>query len=414
MACVRKRRGKYMVDYRDWTGQRHWKGFDLKKDAEAYRDQVAPLSRRKNRLAVPPGMTVADYAERWKGLIGGTVKYRTVEGYSKILAQHILPEFGKQRVSELDRGTIKSWLMGKLNAGLQKNTVRNLNACFRTMLQAAIDDGLLIMNPASELGRSLRIILPKRTRQDRIKALTWEQRQSFLTTAARVTPRLYPLFLTMLGTGIRPGEALSLQLPDLHVLAGELRIERTVSRRRLTTPKSGHGRTVEMSQLLTETLTRWSGTRKQEILQHGHAHWLFCTPKGVPFDDSLLSKAMKQVLKAAQLPLHFSPHCLRHTYATLLISRGEPIQYVSQQLGHASIGITYDTYGKWLPMGNRAALDRLEYAESGKSGSKVVAEQVTQHAMFSAQLPDFPIQTMELARGIEPPTCGLQNRCSAD
>jgi len=62
-----------------------------------------------------------------------------------------------------------------------------------------------------------------------------------------------------------------------------------------------------------------------------------------------------------------------HTYASLLIQQGESPAYVQRQLGHASIKLTVDTYGKWLPMGNKAAVDRLD----GPSGSKVVARSTT-------------------------------------
>ena len=74
--------------------------------------------------------------------------------------------------------------------------------------------------------------------------------------------------------------------------------------------------------------------------------------------------------KRAGLPLHFSPHCLRHSYASLLLQQGESPVYVQRQLGHASIKLTVDTYGRWLPMGNTAAVDRLD----DPSGGKVVAK----------------------------------------
>jgi integrase len=57
------------------------------------------------------------------------------------------------------------------------------------------------------------------------------------------------------------------------------------------------------------------------------------------------------MLKAAALPTHFSAHSLRHSYASLLLQQGESPAYVQRQLGHASIQLTVDTYGKWLPMG---------------------------------------------------------------
>ena len=56
--------------------------------------------------------------------------------------------------------------------------------------------------------------------------------------------------------------------------------------------------------------------------------------------------------------------------------RAPPALLVQRQLGHASIQLTVDTYGRWLPMGNKAAVDRLDDATPGASGSKVVANWV--------------------------------------
>jgi integrase len=54
------------------------------------------------------------------------------------------------------------------------------------------------------------------------------------------------------------------------------------------------------------------------------------------------------------------PHTLRHTYASLLIQNGESLAYVRDQLGHASIKITVDTYGHLVPGANKVAVDRLD------------------------------------------------------
>ena len=48
------------------------------------------------------------------------------------------------------------------------------------------------------------------------------------------------------------------------------------------------------------------------------------------------------------------------TFASRLIANGENLKYISEQLGHASIAITVDTYGHLIPGGNRAAVDRLD------------------------------------------------------
>jgi integrase len=94
--------------------------------------------------------------------------------------------------------------------------------------------------------------------------------------------------------------------------------------------------------------------------------WVFCSETGTPLNKSNVRRAFNRLLKRADLPAHFSPHCLRHTFASLLLQQGESPVYVQRQLGHASIKLTVDTYGKWLPMGNKAAVDRLDEGNGGK------------------------------------------------
>jgi integrase len=152
----------------------------------------------------------------------------------------------------------------------------------------------------------------------------------------------------------------------------QIRVARAFSHGRLDTAKSGHGRTVDMSHELAERLRRLSVERKAETLRRGWRElppWVFASTTGTPLDRHNVDKAFKRALKAATLPAHFSPHALRHSFASLLLQQGESPTYVQRQLGHASIQLTADTYGRHLPLGNKAAVDRLD----GPSGSKTVA-----------------------------------------
>ena len=67
-------------------------------------------------------------------------------------------------------------------------------------------------------------------------------------------------------------------------------------------------------------------------------------------------------------------HDLRHTYASLLIDQGENIKYIQNQMGHASIKVTLDTYGHLLKDVNKEAASRLGDAIFEQDGSKMVAE----------------------------------------
>src|SRR5262245_40912093 len=93
-------------------------------------------------------------------------------------------------------------------------------------------------------------------------------------------------------------------------------------------------------------------------------------------DDSNVRKAFGRVINAAGLPGHFTPHSLRHTFASLLLQHGKSPEYVREQMGHASIQITVDLYGRWLPKRDRAAVDALDDVTRPQvvaAGSRMVA-----------------------------------------
>lgn len=383
MACVRRRRGKYVVDWRDGAGVRHWKTFDKKTEADAHRDQVGPEARHRVMPTVPASSTVTEYAEYWTRLIRHTVKARTLARYNQLLALHILPRCGRIRVRDLSRGAIKALLADKLEVDLQKRTVRNIQAVLRAMLNGAIEDGLIAANPAAKLGRTLKLSVSKATVREEIKAMTKAQRQHFLATVWKEASRYYSLFSVLAGTGMRLGEALAIQWEDIDYAAKTIRIARAFSEDgTLDTPKSGHGRTVDISRILSGILTEQDCRQKQDKLKYQWTElprWAFVTKEGTPLDPRNVRRAMYSVLKKANLPLHFSPHCLRHTYASILLAEGVSPVYVQEQLGHATIELTVSTYGRWLKKKAPGALDRLDEMQPareivGAHGSKMVAD----------------------------------------
>ena len=166
--------------------------------------------------------------------------------------------------------------------------------------------------------------------------MTRDQRHLFLLTAMKEKPGYYPLFLTLAGTGMRLGEALALQWDDLDLVAREIRVARSLSRGRVDTPKAGHGRTVDISQKLAEMFRHLEQQRAAQVLARGWSMlppWISCTRAGTPLDESKVRRAMREVLKAARLPLHFSPHCLRHTYASLMLQQGNRLPTCSDNWG---------------------------------------------------------------------------------
>ncbi len=377
MACIRKRRNKWVVDYRDAAGMRRWVTCETRREAEAVLAEKIAEARQPARPVLDPDITVSAYAAHWLDLIRPTLEPRSYEGYDEKLRLHILPDFGPVKVRQLTRGQIRKHLAMKRSSGLSPDSVRLILATLRAMLYAATEDGVILADPAARLGRQLRLTRASAARQEEVKAMTREQLAAFLATARTAAPRVAPLFFVMARTGLRISEALALQRDDLDFTGREIRVVRAFSAGALKTPKSGRGRRVDMSRQTAAVLQQVGRDRDIETLERGWRErpvWVFCTKAGTPWDMHHTAKMFKRVLKKAKLPPHFTQHCLRHTYASLLLQQGESPAYVQRQLGHASIKLTVDTYGKWLPMGNKSAVDRLDGDDwISPSGSKVVA-----------------------------------------
>ena len=150
----------------------------------------------------------------------------------------------------------------------------------------------------------------------------------------------------MLLTGMRPGEvrALTREAVDLE--------GRTISvKRQVTGPtKTRKHREVELTEELAVILREWITDHAFQQSEFLFFPDLTTNLRSDRTAAARVKRCFVKVLRRTVLPGHHTPHCLRHTYASLMLQDGAPIQYVSRQLGHASISITADIYGRWLPM----------------------------------------------------------------
>ena len=94
----------------------------------------------------------------------------------------MLPALGHLKVRELHRGHIKAFLAQKRGQGYAKNSVRLMRAPLSAMLSDAVGDGIILANPAFQVGRHKTNRADRLTSAERVqkvRPMTWEQRDAF-------------------------------------------------------------------------------------------------------------------------------------------------------------------------------------------------------------------------------------------
>ena len=205
---------------------------------------------------------------------------------------------------------------------------------------------------------------PPKPDSEEIRPLDAEQARRLLRTAGG--ERFEALYVLAVTAGLRIGELLALRWQDVDLEAGgpTLRVRRTKSTAKsgpgFTTPKNGKGRFISLTQRAVEALKAHRAAQNVERLKAGSL-WqdnglVFCTYGGRPLDSHNVSRtSFKPLLERAGLP-NIRFHDLRHTCATLLLSRGHHPKLVQELLGHASVALTLDRYSHVMPgMGEQTA-----------------------------------------------------------
>jgi integrase len=375
MACVRKYRGHWVVDWRDPITKKRAIEVVEEDTREAAKRRLAEILKTGEKIGSK--MTFKEYGDWWlENCAKGTVKASTYQEYEAVLKNHVYPLLGSKPFAKVNRAMIRELIAVRKKEGFSQSTVRNIMAPVRGMFFQAMEDGAAHQNPAARIGK-----LNKRSKDEpktEINPLTREEIQVMLMAAMKKKyVHWYPLLLCAPRTGIREGELVALKGIDVDFNGGFIHVQRNLSRGKISVTKNGKDRKVDMSSQLAEVLSDLLSKRRAEALRVEMAKsaderreaaavinevmegWLFQAPAGTQIDPSNLRKLFKRLLIDAKLRrVRF--HDLRHTFASLLLSNGESPAYVKEQMGHSSIQVTVDIYGHLVPGGNRQAVDKLD------------------------------------------------------
>lgn len=333
-----------------------------KSHEEARKKLAEAIAKRDKGLVYDSGnVTLEEYLGRWlEDSVRGSVKVTTHAGYERVARLHVCPTLGSTKLSALTPAHLQTLYRAKLDEGLAPKSVKYIHTTLHRALKQAVRWGLVSRNGAAAVDPP-RVVTPE------MRPLSSAQSRTLL--AAAKGNRLEALFVLAVTTGMRQGEILGLGWEDADLEAGVVRVRRTLTLARggprLTEPKTPKSRrSIRLTATAVATLERHRERQEAEGASR-RPGWnaqglVFCTRRGTPIRrDTLHDKYWKPLLRYAGLPdVRF--HDLRHTFATLLLTKGVHPKIVSEMLGHSSIAITLDTYSHVIPGLGEVAASAME------------------------------------------------------
>jgi len=229
-------------------------------------------------------------------------------------------------MEQLDLALMREWLAALYDQGLTVVSVRRKIAAVRSMFKFLLREGVLSRNIAA------RLRTPK-TRQRLPEVMSAEKTNNLLDGVEAGGAMEKPskerdlAFLELLyGCGIRVGELVGINLEDIDLREGWLRVR----------GKGNKEREVPVGGRATGAVERYLRVRSAEPKERA----LFVNSRGTRLGDRQVRRLVKiyAILTTGDATVH--PHSFRHAYATHLLSDGADLRSIQELLGHARLSTT--------------------------------------------------------------------------
>ncbi len=360
--------------YSKRDGKKIRKAFPSQAAAVAWRDD-AKAAVRKQTMRAPTAITLRRAAgELLAGMRDGSIPTRsgtrykpaTIRGYAEALDRRILPELGDMRLSDVRRADVQDFADRLTGQGLNASTVQNQIDPLRVVFRRAIRRELVGVDPTKGLelrrpdGRRDRIASPAEARA-LLDALPVEERA---------------IWATALYAGLRHGELRALRWSDIDIEGRVIRVARGWDAKE--GEQDGKSAAARRTVPLIGRLTPYLAAHKLATGRDDGA-LVFGATADIPFEPSTVRRRALAAWgwKTGPNPEPTGPrritvkaradaleriglHEARHTFASMMIAAGVNAKALSTYMGHASIAITFDIYGKLMKGAEEEARERID------------------------------------------------------
>lgn len=353
--------------------------------------QIEAAQKRYRRKLPKPGYTMNDYWEKYLSL-KCEISERTLISYIYSYNKHVRPSIGKKLVTAIRESDIKRFYIQKMGEeGLSVSYADNMSKIIEPVLELAVKDGLIDVNPARGVMKELR--KRKDWNPNTREALTVKQQKNLVDFVASSWEfRTFLPYLTVfLGTGLRVGELTGLTWDDIDFEDNTVNVDHTLNYNvtlkggkctyYVTYPKSRKG--VRKIPLLKEVRAvfeelyrrRNDFNRDYQPVVDGYTNFIFRDLNGNLIKCDRLNRTLRNIVneynrteeamalleKREPEPLpHITCHHLRHTFCTRLIENGVGIKTVQYLMGHRYAGTTIKIYLSISDNRNKEEMNKIE------------------------------------------------------
>jgi integrase/recombinase XerD len=229
-------------------------------------------------------------------------------------------------LEQVTRADLLAYLAANVRAGLSpRSSARHLST-LRRFYRYLLIQGLTQADPTADvrspvIGRPL----PKNISEQGVEKL--------LSTPPRGTAlgsRDRAMLETMYASGLRVSELVGLTLNELDLTTGLVRV----------VGKGGRERIVPLGEEASESLREYLGQARSDLLKAQLTDAVFVTRRGGPMTRQAFWQLIKRYAQQAGIGAEFSPHSLRHAFATHLLNHGADLRSVQMLLGHTDLSTT--------------------------------------------------------------------------
>ncbi len=313
----------------------------IRRKAEKLRSEVVmggdPAAAKADAKAVPlyselAAMHMADAELHQRS-------FSTTEGYMRV---HVVPRWGRVRLTDIDSRSVARWLASKRDEGLAPATVVKIRAIFSRSFELGARWGVA----GCDRPNPVRAVESKPVNNARERYVTAEEAVRLIEAArASRNPQLAAIVQLLLLTGMRVSELLSTRWASVDLERRSLHVP---------TSKTGRSRHIPLAQAAVDAI---AGLPRPE-----GATYLFPSPADPKKPLGSIKTGWHTARDAAGLP-GLRIHDLRHSAASFMVNSGVDLFAVGKVLGHAS----YQSTQRYSHLANDTLLAAVEAGAAKQS-----------------------------------------------